>query len=238
MIEQAGTGARGGDGFLPPALLSRILHKDAIEHELRKLWEGADRCPFDPVEMTRKVLGPLAEEDDESESLEGNKRSYLFVVAILALLDKVRDIGDFVGDNDGGIWDGDLPLQLYNGDDGSCVLRHRHNSQLIRCFETWTDSNHKSFSDYQWRLLVQTFALNDDNTIQELQLPDETIFPWCEEQLQSQNEAMSGGYGSVKKVKIHPLCHEFHERLKAVCVIHPPPSSFCKGHIATNTAVL
>ena len=75
------------------------------------------------------------------------------------------------------------------------------------------------FDGFQWRLLVPTFALNEDKTIQHRDLEEKEILPWCEEKLQSHSEAMSGGYGSVKKVKIHPLCHEFHEHLKAVCLL-------------------
>jgi Protein kinase domain len=230
MSDQAGTGVSGGEGFLPPALLSKLLPKEIIEQELRK-----NGCNFDPVMMTQKVLGPLADDDDE---FGGEKKSYLYIIALLGLLDKVCEIENFVEDNDGGIWDGDLPLQLHNGRDGSRELRRRQNSRLIRCFESWTDGHHQLFSDYQWRLLIPTFALNADNTIQELDLPDEIILPWCDEQLQRDNVPMSGAFGSVKKVKIHPLCHEFHERLKAVCVSIPLLTVRYKGRILTDTALL
>jgi hypothetical protein len=216
MMDQAGTGSRGNRGFLPPALLTSILHREVIEHELK------EKCPsLDATTMTNIILGGLADDDDDDDisKSENDKKSYLFVLAMLALLEKVSEIWRFVDDNNGGIWDGDLPLQLYKGDDGSSELWHRSNSQPIPCFQQWGDNDHENFDDYQWRLLVPTFALNEDKTIQHRDLEEKEILPWCEEKLQSHSETMSGGYGSVKKVKIHPLCHEFHEHLKAVCFL-------------------
>lgn len=218
MMDQAGTGSRGNRGFLPPALLTSVLHREVIEHELK------EKCPnLDATTMTNKILGGLADDDDDDNDdiskSENDKKSYLFILAMLALLEKVSEIGRFVEDNNGGIWDRDLPLQLYNGDDGSSELRHRSHSQPMPCFQEWGDNDHENFDDYQWRLLVPTFALNNDKTIQHRELEEKEILPWCEEKLQSNSETMSGGYGSVKKVKIHPLCHEFHEHLKAVCLL-------------------
>jgi hypothetical protein len=213
MMDQAGTGSRGNQGFLPPALLTSVLPREAIEHELK------EKCPrIDATTMTNIILGGLADNDDDVSQSESDKKSYLFVLAMLALLDKVSEIGRFVEDNNGGIWDGDLPLQIHNGDDGSSELRHRRNSQPMPCFHQWGDNDHQLFDSFQWRLLVPTFALNEDKTIQHLDLEEKEILPWYEEKLQTHSEAMSGGYGSVKKVKIHPLCHEFHEHLKAVCL--------------------
>lgn len=219
MSDQAETGPSGREGFLPPVLLNKILTKETIEQALIR-----GNCRY-PVETTRKILGPLADDDDESEV---DKKSYLYVVALLALLDKVCEIEDFMQDNDDGIWDGDFPLQLHNGADGSRELRRRDDTRPIRCFKKWTDCENQVFSEHQWRLLIPIFALNADNTIQELDLPDEAILPWCDEQVQSNSGAMSGAFGSVKKVKIHPLCHEFHERLKAVCVLNPLPASISR----------
>lgn len=217
MMDQAGTGSSGNRGFLPPALLTSILHREVIEHELN------EKCPsLDATKMTKIILGGLADDDDDDDDVsksEHDKKSYLFVLAMLALLEKVSEIGRFVEDNNGGICDGDLPLQLYNGNDGSSELRHRSNSQPIPCLQLWADIDHENFDLYQWRLLVPTFALNEDKTIQRRDLEEKEILPWCEETLQSHSETMSGGYGSVKKVKIHPLCHEFHEHLKAVCLL-------------------
>jgi hypothetical protein len=221
MRDQAGSSTNGGEGFLPPALLNIVLPRETIQQGLKK--EG---CYLDPAKTTNIILGGVEEDDDESAEFD---KRYLVVLAILALLGKVSEIGHFVHGNDGGIRDGDLPLQLHNGSDGSLELRHRSKSQLIRCFEKWTDNDHLLFNNFQWRLLVPTFVFNDDNTIRHQILEDETVLPWCEEQLQSQGEAMSGGFGSVKKVKIHPLCHEYHERLKAVCVLQYHANHYLQG---------
>jgi hypothetical protein len=192
-------------GFLPPALLDHYLSREVVQKELEK-----EKCKFN-IAKTLEIMFSAEEEEEVKEGA----RTYKIVFAVLALMERVCDVASFVNEDDNGICDEDLPLQLYRGEDGSRELRRRGESLQRSCLEGWKDAEYESFDNYQWQLLVPTFALNDNNTIKHQIFPERVIFPWCEERAQK-HAATSGGYAHVKKVRIHPLCHEFHKTLEAV----------------------
>lgn len=209
-------GGKEGGGFLPLALLKVLLPREVIEQELKR-----ENFDLDPATTAKIILGIEAENNQGVAEAEDDPKTYLVVFAILALLDHLSEIARFFYFKGGGrgVCDQDLPLEIHSGDDGSCELKHKSNSHRIRCFEMWTDRDHELFYQFQWRLLVPTFALNAGGTMQHQELADETIFPWFGEQSPSYSEVMEGGFGVVKRVKIHPFCYEFHELLQVVCVL-------------------
>ncbi|CZR63862.1 uncharacterized protein PAC_13759 [Phialocephala subalpina] len=210
MSEQAGTSKDNNNigTFLPPAILDRLFSKEVIERELEK-----EDCGLDTANIVKIMFRA------DEEELEEEAKTYFTIFAILALLERVCDVSKFVEGGDKSICDQDLPLELQPGEDpGSKELRRKDESQQSRCFHRWRDHELEYFDNYQWRLRVPTFGLNPDKTLRHYKLHDRDILPWCEEHSVSQQEVMSGGYGSVKKVKIHPLCHEYHETLKAINV--------------------
>ena len=189
--------------FLPPALLSILLSREAIQYELNEY-------QLDAPTLKSVLLNTTVDAIEESDE---NLKTYLVVFAILILLGKGKEIVHCISCPNG-VCDQDLPLLLYN-QMGNRELRLRDNSK-IDCFNEWDPHVCESFENYQWRLTVPTFALNEDNTIIHQELHDRAILPWCEEHLQTSYPTMSGGFGSVKRVRIHPLCHEFHDVLKEV----------------------
>lgn len=207
MSEQASTSKDNNNGsFLPPEILVRLLSKKVIERELER-----EECSLD---STIKTMFRVDEEE-----LEEDTKTYFIIFAILALLGRVSDIAKFLEGGDKSLCDQDLPLQLEPGEEpGSRELRRRGELHQLCCFHRWRDHELEYFENYQWRLRVPTFGLNPDKTIRHYDLHDRDILPWCEEHSASAYEVMSGGFGSVKKVKIHPLCHEYHETLKAINV--------------------
>ncbi|TVY23266.1 Proline-rich receptor-like protein kinase [Lachnellula hyalina] len=211
MTEEAGT--NNNKGFLPPAILEHILSREVIEHELKSQ-------EYRYTAETVDVMFQTEEEAlDDSADFPGGTKTYFIVFATLALLDKVCDIYQFMEMKDTSLGDQDLPnLKLHQDEDGKRELRRGEELQQMRCFDGFVDHELESFDDYQWRLRVPTFALGPKETIRHYDLHDKDILPWYEEHSVSQNEVMSGGYGSVKKVKIHPLCHDYHETLKAINV--------------------
>jgi hypothetical protein len=219
MSEEAGTASDNNykGGFLPPAILDRILSREAVEYELKRKKNSHDTA------RTLDIMFRAAEEEvDESTEFPGEKKTYFTVFAILALMDKACDISRFLEDEDRGLCDQDLPnLKLHQDEDGSCELRRAEESQQVPCFDGWGQYELEYFDTYQWRLRVPTFALDPDKKIRHYELHDKDILPWCEEHSMSDLEVMSGGYGSVKKVKIHPLCHDYHDTLKAVRMLRP-----------------
>jgi hypothetical protein len=208
MQRQAGAESAHDAGFLPLELLRHILCEEVVTLALEREGRG-----FEPSTTTNIVF---------NANFEDHKKKYLVILALLSLSDKIYEIAKLQEDD--GICDQDLPLELHSGDDGSFELRRKGSQQRIHYFDSWTDNERKFFGDTQWRLLVPIFSLNPDRTVQHQDLEPMDILPWQKEETVKPHVAISGGYGRVAKVKIHPLCHRYHEILKAVslgdCPIH------------------
>lgn len=230
----AGSDEQGGQrdgGFLPPALLGHFLSRNIIEKELNR--EG---YPSDIAKTLDILFQAEEEEPEESSASGGTTKAYLTIFALLARMTKVCDIAKFIGEDNRGVCDQDLPLRLIRCTDGRCELRLREEAQQRSCFNGWTDNEREIFDKYQWQMLVPRFYLDASDTIRHEDFPERIIFPWCEE-TSDNYAATSGGYGRVKKVKIHPLCHEFHEILKAVSLIRLP-SNFKNGGAMAKAEVI
>lgn len=119
-----------------------------------------------------------------------------------------------------------LPLILVQHGNAKHMVR-RDGISASCCFTRWKFHALESVVNYQHRLAIPMFRLSEpNNTIVHQSFDNHTILPWCEceERGVSVVNAMSGGYGSVMRVKIHPLCHRFHDVLKSVSI---PLSTWC-----------
>lgn len=118
-----------------------------------------------------------------------------------------------------GIRDRDLPLEPRAQIGGNLRLFHRNGDPVAACcLSRWTPMQLETFSNLQRRLSPPVFRhRHGDNTLIHLDLDDQDILPWCElrENL-IPVPAMSGGFGTVNRVRIHPMCHRFNDTLKAV----------------------
>lgn len=192
--------------FWPPPMWQALVTEQTIVEELLGLNKG----------FNRRTASTLA----KKISLLGSERR-LTVFTILVLSDNL-DAVDHILQNckHGGIRDKDLPLVLRQNSWGDEELIHHNGNQVAPCcLGSWKAVKLELFSDFQRRLSPPIFGLKqDDNTLIHLDLDDQAILPWCEvkENLVSL-DVMSGGFGTVSRVKIHPLCHRFSDTLKAVC---------------------
>lgn len=154
------------------------------------------------------------------EIVESGPRRGVTVFTILVLIDKLDSVNHILRDcKYGGIRDEMLPLVLRLNDWGDSELFHRNGDKVAECcLYRWRAVHLEAFNNFQRRLSPTIFGLKQcEDTLIHLDLEDDAILPWCELQ---ENvipvPAMSGGFGTVSRVKIHPMCHTFHDTLKEV----------------------
>lgn len=193
------------NSFWPPSIWQDLVTEQAIVGELIKL-----RNEFNPttaLAFAKKVTSA------------GSERG-LTVFTILLLSDKLDSVVHMLQDCQyGGIRDEKLPLALRLNERGHAKLFHRNGHEVAKCcLYQWKPVHLETFNNFQRRLSPPIFGLKqEDNTLIDLNLDDQDILPWCEfkENLVSV-PAMSGGFGTVNRVRIHPMCHRFDDTLKAV----------------------
>lgn len=199
----------GVKSFWPSPLWRALVTRDSIRAELSK-----SNHSIDTEEASR-----LAKYITDHQS-----GTHIIVFTILCLLGKLSTLEHILQHcQHNGIWDHDLPLRLKKNDRGELGLFGPQDRQVSHCcLNYWTIMHMEAFNDLQRRLTPPIFDYQgDDNTIPHLVLDAETILPWCE--IQENHipvSAMSGGYGSVSRVKIHPMCHGFSKTLRAVSLPH------------------
>lgn len=191
--------------FWPPPMWQALVTEQAIVDELLDF--GDKFSPKTALTLAKQILS-------------GGSQRGLTVFTILLLIDKLDSVDHILQHCvHGGIRDRDLPLVLRRDNMGSYKLFHRGGDQVAACcLYRWRIVQLEAFNNLQRRLSPPVFGLNeDDNTLVHLDLDNEAILPWCavEENL-IPCPTMSGGFGTVSRVKIHPMCHKFHKTLKAV----------------------
>ncbi|KAM0219109.1 hypothetical protein ACHAPA_004692 [Fusarium lateritium] len=189
---------QGVDGaFLTDKLLRHILNKDRIEAELRH-----SSPQLDDQQMHDYINSIL-------EHSEGKKRKgYLRIFAILLLIDRPGDIGDFIKS---GFSDHMIP-----------ILKRPNPIKLLcerSCFQNWKSSWLDTFLTFQWRVTTPFFGTSTKEKI--LYLPLQMQKPWqrsrtTEGNTKAETVDMSGAYGTVTRVDIHPTSHAFQNLLTGI----------------------
>ncbi|KAK3313300.1 kinase-like domain-containing protein, partial [Apodospora peruviana] len=187
--------------FLPRDAFSRIVSKDRVRRELTNLRPG-----IIPPEKLEWYIDEVWHTTRSGSRGKPTTRRTIF--AILALIEKVDAIVDFVDQN---IHDSDLPFVISNGSSpGTRQLNRKgRDGQLteISIVSSWPTFVLEAFNEYQWRLLAPYFTLSTKAKPQILhyRLDDGIILPFIEDDEISSGD--KGGYGEVWKVKIHPAHH-------------------------------
>lgn len=197
----------GTKPFWPPSFWKALVTNDAIANELRK------HSRLGIVTRTSTI-------NKRARQIQGERsQRYVLIFTILVLVDKVNRLDHIMNCNNG-ISDHDLPLHSDNtGYVGPVFYRQDRKgrkSPLRCCFSNLKPVELEAFHEFQRRLTVPEFGFRHDNTLDHQDFHEEVILPWCEEVDVPPVAALSGGFGSVRRVKIHPLCHNFHEVLRDV----------------------
>lgn len=191
--------------FLPIDALDRIVTENRVREEIRRFSKG----PHDGLDRgVQDVLG--------ASTSSGQTTSRKKIFAVLALVDKLEAIWDFVTE---GIYDihlpfekeraqspdgarkGPLELSRKTGTDGSTRIR-------IKAFQTWNGAEVTNFERTQWNVYIPIFFLNTPKEPKVLHYPlqESIILPFIEDDEVKQSSKM-GGFAEVWRVKFHPSHH-------------------------------
>ncbi|KAF3765539.1 kinase-like protein [Cryphonectria parasitica EP155] len=186
--------------FWPTAIWKALLTQESIRDEL--LRSGVGKPVADNLSM--QILLPGC-------------KARVLIFTILVLLAKSASI-EHVLVCKKGICDNQLPLVLKIHQGKSVLMREME--PITCCFENWDTYILEAFCDHYRRLTVPVFGLREgSNEINHQKFDPGVILPWCEvDENVTPVPAMSGGYGTVTKVRIHPLCHQFHDVLESINV--------------------
>lgn len=211
------TASKQRSDFLPINALDRIVTEDRVREEIRKYSTGS----YD--DSDRDVKHIL-----DASTNPGQKTSRKKIFAILALLDKLGAIWDFVRE---GIYDVHLPFEKEkaHSPDGSrknrLELTRRSDTgdstrTPIRAFHGWTGADVSHFERTQWDVHIPIFFLNTekDPRVRHYTLQESVVLPFIEDDEVKQGGKM-GGFADVWRVKFHPSHH--NHGVVAVSVARP-----------------
>ncbi|KAL3301868.1 kinase-like protein, partial [Colletotrichum asianum] len=226
-------------GFLPRPQLTALLSTEAIEKELRRRDSFLSREPslrclrffshdsdVQRDEHIRakalKIAGSIEgssqpelpddaiQNSSQTENLT-NEKSYLKILAILILIERPGRIKLFM---DSGVCDADLPLVKHSIEGRLDLRRASAPDVSLECFQRWSDSNIDRFEQWQWALLAPSFDRPERKDVPHHQFEKATILPF---RFLDHEPDRAGGFGTVRKVAIHPNHHEFTNTQTSNC---------------------
>ncbi|KAK0717734.1 kinase-like domain-containing protein [Lasiosphaeria miniovina] len=212
--------------FIPLSTLKSILSYDAIKAVLPAITDES-RVPTNTLGTLANRILSLTQEG--SSGLP----SFYNVFAVLVLIGKAETIVDFMDEE---ISDDKLPLmKLDTGPKGPYRLGLSPDGTPVHLFVQWVDRLVENFEDRQWETQAPYFSIETQNDSEvphyELSIRIPLPFHIIKEADGNTNkiklggganqadlisgesrEAMSGGYGVVKKVTINPQHHSMRVR--------------------------
>ncbi len=124
------------------------------------------------------------------------------IFAILVLLGRPGDIADFLSAE---VYDGNLPMSR----------------EEIR--KVWPHGAPDEFENLQWRLLAPFFGKSSEepSRIYHYQLDDNVVLPFITDNSISAPQKISGGFGDVHRIRIHPNHHNLNKFVGCVLMLRP-----------------
>jgi hypothetical protein len=192
---------REGKDFLPINALDRIVTRKRVRQELANV--GRALSPEQLDKLTDHIWEIKSPSLSKSSSKKTTRRK---IFAVLALMQKVGHIGDFIKE---GIYDSDLPFTLSEGSHKGLrqLARKGEDGTLhpIQLFAKWQIFEQEYFDTFQWQVLAPKFFLSTtkDSKVLHYNLEMRTIMPFIEDE----EVKHVGGFADVWRVKIHPAHH-------------------------------
>lgn len=153
--------------------------------------------------LPRSQLATLAE---SFQIFEGARRT----LAVLILLDKLAYVTVFISE---GFKDSWLPVRKIDFQEDRPCFTKRTNSTIMafkRCFKDWAAKDIEAFMETQWMALSPFFE-KSANDISLYDFDSDAILPFMEDELDGTSPRRAGGYGIVRRVKIHSSHHDFDQ---------------------------
>ncbi|WDK12643.1 protein kinase [Colletotrichum graminicola] len=132
-----------------------------------------------------------------------SEKSCLRILAILILIERPGRIKLFM---DSGVCDADLPLVKHSSEEQMDLRRASAPEISLDCFRKWSRSTIDRFEQWQWALLAPSFDRPETKNVPHHSFDKAKILPFRFLDNQPDRE---GGFGTVRKVEIHPNHHRF-----------------------------
>lgn len=213
--------------------LCKVLTRDRILQALqgsRDIFASADELES-YANRIRPVYTEVKDILDSSILFKPSSKpeSYLKILAILLLIDKVPSIKQFI---DEGISDSDLPLELPKITPRNWNQVHSRKTGvdkgLHEFFRHWRRTELYHFNQYQFEVTVPFFEYQPGNAVH-YNLPPRTVLPWLALGDMTDDAGVPrplsgslhvGGFGSIRQVRIDPSSHSFHELSSTVSIFN------------------
>ncbi|KAI3391294.1 hypothetical protein diail_7625 [Diaporthe ilicicola] len=214
------TDGKQPSNFLPIDALDRIITKERVKEEMRKLSRASS-----------PDLDGLADDILDVSTASGAATSRKKIFAILALVEQLETIQDFVRE---GIYDSHLPFALAEKQKITTANGARKTPlelmtdtdldgtgkkpQAIKSFHGWADNNIRIFEKTQWEVCIPIFFLNTekDPKVLHYRLKETVVLPFIEDDEVKQG-AKVGGFANVWRVKFHPAHHNHGKLASGKC---------------------
>ncbi|RSL64891.1 hypothetical protein CEP53_003896 [Fusarium sp. AF-6] len=187
------------DPFLPLDALNALINPTSVKELLES--EG-----FSPGDITKTVQGIFGKPTSFKGQNPQQKPNLLRIFTILVMSEHLKPIEKFIKN---GINDSALPLMLRNGpsqpsvSDSSAGTVDIDDAKLQDCLVEFTRNHRTLFRAYQKIVHVPFFRFpGQDLNVSFYDLDEDCVLPFTEV-----GEAKKGGYGSVRKIRIHPAHH-------------------------------
>lgn len=185
--------------FLPRNKLDEILTEERIALTLGK--EGGVSAERQ-LAITTAIINPATSLSSSQPHLNSRKQ----LLAILALLEKISAIEDFIKED---LYDYHLPFSLHREIDPAKggwrrqVVRtsaFKNQPLPVQLFTQWRDKDIDHFESQQWKVHVPVFSTipGDNSKPPHYDLAQKAVYPYL-----SRSEVGRGGFSAVDKVEIH-----------------------------------
>lgn len=187
--------------FWPGPIWKSLVTKEAILNEVSSRTEYLEQT--EAINLVHRIRGELPSETS------------IMIFTIFALLDEVDVFVNHLRGCSEAVLDHHLPLRS----EKNSLLRN-NGTDISCCFMRRGPAFMEMFFRLQRQLSVPVFSFDlDGEDLRTTVLDKQDILPWCQEAMITRprtGTSMSGGFGYVSRVDIHPLCHKFHHVLRKV----------------------
>lgn len=179
------TSASEDKGFLPLDALRRIVTPSAVQRLLGHAF------PHFKPKVINSWVSSISGKPDEVKTQPRRRK----IFAILILMEQVKLIEDFIKHN---IDDSFLPLEIKRNSRHKPVIQlQKKDGTILSCLNHWRTKHINNFVQCQEAICTPFFKLPGDD-VHYYEITSKTILPFQEYDL-----VRIGGYGSVRKVRIH-----------------------------------
>jgi hypothetical protein len=179
--------------FIPISVLEQSITFESVGIELR-------RC-------RGRFLDQVVHRETALEIMSNARKLF----AILVYLGQSQYIWELLNEK---LDDKDLPLVRSDKTTNFKLCSKLHPRKPIRCLADWERSNIDEFARDQWSMMAPIFKHTEE--VSHLELDDNDVLPFTEDNEHSNQGVEYGGFGSVWEVKIHHAHHDLYISTKVM----------------------